>query len=105
IRSVARIAEMCPKLHELETSLSISDELPPLSSIPIISHNLGTLTVHQSGRIADAVVLARYLDRLFPRLNVVRYTAWDGANSENAAGWKQVQKLIFAFQDVRRDAL
>ncbi|KAJ7649498.1 hypothetical protein DFH06DRAFT_1208373 [Mycena polygramma] len=105
IRSITRIAELCPELHTLSVVISLTNEVPPLSSIPMISHNLGTLTVRQSGRIADAVVLARYLDRLFPRLNAVRYTAWDGTNSENAAGWKQVQKLIFAFQDVRRDAL
>ncbi|KAF7367655.1 hypothetical protein MSAN_00829200 [Mycena sanguinolenta] len=68
------------------------------------------------------LALARYLDRLFPRLNTVRYVCAGAteASSRVSLGaslgglsteleeapaqtaWAQVQDLVFAFQDVRR---
>ncbi|KAJ6459626.1 hypothetical protein C8R45DRAFT_553506 [Mycena sanguinolenta] len=64
------------------------------------------------------LALARYLDRLFPRLNTVRYICAGSAGAGSGGSvaglsteseetpaqtaWSQVQDLIFAFQDVRR---
>ncbi|KAJ7250151.1 hypothetical protein B0H12DRAFT_680349 [Mycena haematopus] len=67
------------------------------------------------------LALARYLDRLFPRLNTVRYVCGSGGGgggekkgerlsaesdpeAPTQAAWSQVQDLIFAFQDVRMGA-
>jgi hypothetical protein len=103
ISLIAALAENCPRLQEMDIAISVSD-LPPFSSGVVMSHSLGKIIVHSSDRVVDTVAVARHLDRLFPRLNSVRYDTSSGEGSEVEASWAQVQELVFAFQDVRRNA-
>jgi hypothetical protein len=130
IRSLARLAYTSPHLRELDIAIAIPSPssssapgppLPAFSSTPTISHGLRTLRVHshpsESGPspIGNLVPFARHLDRLFPRLDTVRYEdalpmvgggggGGEPESSEIGATWAQVQELVFAFQDVRRPA-
>ncbi|KAJ6569204.1 hypothetical protein B0H19DRAFT_1373460 [Mycena capillaripes] len=101
---IARLAALCPKLREVDIAFSGSNL--PSSSTLTVSHNLRIIIVHISDTIANTVTVARHLDRLFPRLNTVRYENHAvGGGSKLKTAWAQVQELVFAFQDVRRDAL
>ncbi|KAJ7098947.1 hypothetical protein C8R44DRAFT_356053 [Mycena epipterygia] len=115
IRSITVLAENCPKLQELDVAIS-ARELPSLSLTPMISHSLGTIIVHSHSpeihfgptppdAISNTLALARHLDRLFPRLSTVRYDAGSGARGAIETAWAQVQELVFAFQDVRRESV
>lgn len=108
MRSIARLAVLCPNLRELHTPFSSSSLSTPID-IPTMPHNLRTITVHRCDLITDTVTLARQLDRLFPRLNTLRYETpaalFGEGKSEFETAWAQVQELVFAFQDVRREAL
>ncbi|KAJ6474431.1 hypothetical protein C8R47DRAFT_1221150 [Mycena vitilis] len=114
VHAITRLAAMCPHLQFLDIAVSGST-LPSFSSMPTVFHNLGAIIVHHSEPIANVVVLARHLDRLFPRLSAVRYEdaetevgkeggieREEGTQVEVAAAWAHVQELVFAFQDVRR---
>ncbi|KAJ7098948.1 hypothetical protein C8R44DRAFT_810954 [Mycena epipterygia] len=100
-RDITTLAEICPKLHDLDIAISAA-ALPRLSSTPTLSHNLRIITIYSSDIPADCVAVGRHLDQLFPHLNTVRYTARE---IERQKDWAEIQKLIFAFQDVRRTAL
>ncbi|KAJ6565935.1 hypothetical protein DFH09DRAFT_1472772 [Mycena vulgaris] len=102
IRSIALLAEKCPKLQELDVAISAKD-LTPLSSTPTISHSLSTFVVHSSDTPVDIITLARHLDQLFPRLNTIRCDIPTG-NTECHRAWADILKLVFVFQDVRRMA-
>ncbi|KAJ7483254.1 hypothetical protein FB451DRAFT_1438915 [Mycena latifolia] len=122
LRSIAILARICPRLRELDIPISTS-ELPPLVSTPTISLNLSQITIHYSdfvfaNTLVNAIALARHLDQMFPRLNSLRYdtstrgrsAVWPSARavtkpSDQVAAWAQVQELVLAFQDVRRNAL
>ncbi|KAK7040552.1 hypothetical protein R3P38DRAFT_2694163 [Favolaschia claudopus] len=105
---VTQLAQHCPKLQFLQIPLP-STQLTLFSTTPVSGHNLKTLVVlpnpypqFNNNSLVDAVNVARHLDRLFPRLTTVRYYTADG--SQESQTWKNVQELIFAFQDVRRCA-
>ncbi|KAJ6569268.1 hypothetical protein B0H19DRAFT_692554 [Mycena capillaripes] len=121
IGAITRLVPMCPRLQTLDIALSGPTTTPALSSSRSIaslrtlaatqfqtSHNLRTFAVHYSDPFDNrgAVLLARHLDRLFPKLNTIRYDDPDAegeSESENGMrdAWAQVQELVFAFQDVR----
>ncbi|KAK7008068.1 hypothetical protein R3P38DRAFT_3027278 [Favolaschia claudopus] len=105
---VVRLAQHCPKLQFLQIPLP-STQLTLFSTTPVSGHNLKTLVVLpipkprlNNNSLVDAVNVARHLDRLFPRLTAVRYYIAEG--SHESQKWKDVQELVFAFQDVRRCA-
>ncbi|KAJ7740972.1 hypothetical protein B0H14DRAFT_3897928 [Mycena olivaceomarginata] len=110
IPAISRLVRLCPRLRELDCAFEAPVAPPPSATWPI-SQNLRVVrALRGSQPVVNTVALARYLDRLFPRLNGVRYAAAPGpegpdAGSEvEAAAWAQVQELVFAFQDVRRGA-
>ncbi|KAJ7912971.1 hypothetical protein B0H13DRAFT_2005647 [Mycena leptocephala] len=79
IRHPLDIAIAIPSSPSSPPSFSSSSGLPAFSSTPTIAHGLRTLRVHshpsESGPspIGNLVPFARHLDRLFPRLDTVRY--------------------------------
>ncbi|KAJ7649483.1 hypothetical protein DFH06DRAFT_1300136 [Mycena polygramma] len=94
---------ICPKLREFD--LTISVEVPPLSSAKLVSRALRRITLRPLNKLVDTIGFARYLDRLFPCLNTLHYDPAGAGDSETKAAWAHAQQLLFAFQDVRRDAL
>jgi hypothetical protein len=101
IRSITGLLQKCPNLRELDIAFSAST-IPPLPSTST-TYGLRKITNHSSSSIANTIDLARHLDRLFPCLNTVRCDRFVGGDEAHAA-WAQVQELVFAFQDVRREA-
>ncbi|KAJ7159538.1 hypothetical protein C8R46DRAFT_1354245 [Mycena filopes] len=107
MRHIANLAQTCPTLRELHVPIS-GREILVLSETPPMSHNLQTLVVHSSDEpmvVSSAILLARHIDRLFPRLNSLRYEGGKGNDEAIAVAWAVIPELVFTFQDVRRTAL
>ncbi|KAK7008072.1 hypothetical protein R3P38DRAFT_2552843 [Favolaschia claudopus] len=102
MQGLVRLVRTCPTLRVVDVGLRVPAHAPPSSTWPI-SQALRAVRVHYADQTPNTVWLARYLDRLFPRLGSVRFVGagGDGDEAERAA-WAQVQELVFAFQDVRR---
>ncbi|KAJ6474426.1 hypothetical protein C8R47DRAFT_1294067 [Mycena vitilis] len=94
----------CPKLRHLDVATEVNT-LPALSLIPPIPYGPKEISIRPTNKIRDAVAFARYIDHILPGLSIFRYDTTDGGGQEVEAAWALVQKLIFTFQDVRRDAL
>ncbi|KAJ7152492.1 hypothetical protein C8R46DRAFT_962184 [Mycena filopes] len=107
MRHIANLAQTCPTLRELHVPIS-GREILLLPETPPLSHKLRTLVVHSSDEpmvVSSAILLARHIDRLFPRLNSLRYEGGQRNDEAIAAAWAVIPELVFTFQDVRRTAL
>ncbi|KAJ7626843.1 hypothetical protein FB45DRAFT_1004530 [Roridomyces roridus] len=103
ILTLAKIARRCPKLHEVEVALSPINLPAPPKTPPYFTHLLRKLVVHSTDSPFDALAVARHLDHFFPLLGYVRF---DGGSDEreylrSQQAWVEVQRLVFAFQEVR----
>ncbi|KAJ7501255.1 hypothetical protein B0H11DRAFT_2189155 [Mycena galericulata] len=90
------VAQSCRALRELHVGCRQYKFPDSLSTTPALAHPLHTLRFFETKAVAPDL-LARHLDRLFPRL--ARITG------ESSDPWDEVQKLVFMCQDVRRTAL
>jgi hypothetical protein len=68
-RSLHAIAHHCPRLAYLRLDLDLTN-LPPVHSIPILSHRLTKIDLRNStiGNLGNRIRLVCLLDRIFPRL-------------------------------------
>ncbi|GLB39531.1 hypothetical protein LshimejAT787_0700410 [Lyophyllum shimeji] len=96
LSGLSTLAKQCPKLALLQTSLDASI-LDPADD-EVLSHGLRKLLLTTWQSVADKAVLARHLDRLFPR--VVVEPNPDVADKET---WRTVNRFVSMFQDIRRD--
>ncbi|KAJ7660757.1 hypothetical protein DFH06DRAFT_1472068 [Mycena polygramma] len=103
--AIRGLVQSCPKLRHLDVAIAVQD-LPPPSLIPPIPRaGLKEISIRPTNKILDTVAFARYIDHVLPGLSMFRYDTTNGGGTEAEAAWSLVQKLIFTFQDVRRDAL
>ncbi|KAJ7624102.1 hypothetical protein DFH06DRAFT_756897 [Mycena polygramma] len=99
---ITKVVRKCPRLQELNIGINVTN-LPGLSSGPTISHNLAAIIVISPHIPSDNVTMARYLDKLFPRINTIRHV--EKVENDCSRAWAEVQKLMFIFQDIRNTAL
>ncbi|KAJ7105567.1 hypothetical protein C8R44DRAFT_987579 [Mycena epipterygia] len=93
------LAANCPDLAYLQITLSTLN-VPPFTMTPVRRHVLRDLHLSNSLCSAGSVhLLARHFDRLFPRLQSIC------AGGPDQHRWKEVESMVFAFQDVRLHAL
>ncbi|KAJ7642627.1 hypothetical protein DFH06DRAFT_1334012 [Mycena polygramma] len=96
------LAQHCPMLRTLHVGF-FPHPLADISTTPVLAHALVELRLFQlpvpesRWNAVDLHLLARHLDRLFPRIESV---TGDGSNHR----WKEVAKLVSMCQDVRRTA-
>ena len=94
--ALIEVANHLPLLDELHIPIN-AQSLPPLESIPLLSHPLRSLNVLTS-LVKDSATFARCVDRLFPNLKT-----FQGGGSCSML-WDQVKMLIPYFQGARQDA-
>ncbi|KAJ7624552.1 hypothetical protein FB45DRAFT_1086349 [Roridomyces roridus] len=103
---------------ELDLTHLIGTLIPPIHETPLLEHNLKQLLLHSfpPEKEVDVRLLACHLDRLFPRLDEIRYVGrtgapvkiWTGRVAEglrfdpNVRIWGEVLRVIFEMQDRRR---
>ncbi|KAJ6518366.1 hypothetical protein DFH09DRAFT_1287579 [Mycena vulgaris] len=99
IQTLPIFAQKCTHLTDLDISLATS-VVPPFTTTPVCAHALQHLNVRDSACPAGGVQLvARHLDRLFPRLRSVR------SEGPDKARWDELEGLLLIFQDLRLHAL
>ncbi|TFK31247.1 hypothetical protein BDQ12DRAFT_223783 [Crucibulum laeve] len=99
--SLQHISASCPKLEKLRLSLVANFDAPSDPDI-IKNHKLKELLVggpHYSWSIRQYVRTSRFLDALFPELQVIK-----GSGSSNAEEWEEIEHMVQTHQDVRRTA-
>ncbi|KAJ7776355.1 hypothetical protein B0H16DRAFT_1506472 [Mycena metata] len=103
LATLSRFAELWPALAFLEVNLIDLDTIPSLSTTPVLSHGLKDIIFHCSPphHDGDARLLARHLDRLFPRLDSIRYGVPPKVYATHLA-WSTVLEEVFRCQDSRR---
>ncbi|TFK31194.1 hypothetical protein BDQ12DRAFT_246870 [Crucibulum laeve] len=100
--SLQHISTSCPKLEQLQLSLMADCDAPPVPDV-INDHPLKDLTVagpKSSWSIRQHVQISRFLDALFPELEVV-----EGSDPSNFDQWEEIEYMVQTHQDVRRTAL
>ncbi|KAJ7895363.1 hypothetical protein B0H13DRAFT_2523959 [Mycena leptocephala] len=95
------LAQHCPMLRSLHVDF-FPHPLPDIRTTPALAHTLYELRfarqrVEHRWSYVDIHLLARHLDRLFPRVASI---AGEGTNHR----WRDVEKLVLMCQDVRRTA-
>ncbi|KAJ7105950.1 hypothetical protein C8R44DRAFT_806306 [Mycena epipterygia] len=103
------VAEHCPALRQLQVGF-FPETLPAIATTPTLSHALQRLTFfnplsgeHRYGgerrwNSVDVHLLARHIDRMFPNVEAITGENW------HTHRLKEVEKLVFMCQDVRRTA-
>ena len=86
------VAELCPHLQYLQMSVR-TENLPSFSVTPVFSHGLEILSFGNSA-VGDPLLVARHLDRLFPRLQSIEARRFSNE-------WREVERLVHMCQDVR----
>ncbi|KAJ7624523.1 hypothetical protein FB45DRAFT_923628 [Roridomyces roridus] len=81
LSALTRLAHQFPLLLVGELDLTSLTPMPPIHETSVLEHNLKQLLLHSSPpqEEADVGLLARHLDRLFPRLDEIRYVGRIGA--------------------------
>jgi hypothetical protein len=93
---------ICPTLEELKFFVNLS-EVPsppdrttnhPLKRL-IIGSRLGKWT------LGDMISIARFIDKLFPRLEQLQGYAVEGLQHDSDSNWTQIESIILSYQAVR----
>lgn len=96
----------CPVLEELKFFVNLSEVPSPPDRTPnhplkrlIIGSRLGKWTV------ADMISIARFIDKLFPRLEQLRGYAVEGLQHDSDSNWTQIESILLSYQAVRGETI
>ncbi|TFK31901.1 hypothetical protein BDQ12DRAFT_729119 [Crucibulum laeve] len=96
--SLQHISGSCLKLEKLRISLGGNLDALPVPYV-VVNHKLQELLVggpQYSWSIGEYVKISRFLDALFPELQVI-----NSSGSSNVKQWKEMENIVRAYQDVR----
>ena len=100
---LVEIARSFPHMRQL--AVSLTEKLPPsFSKIPVLKHPLRELRLSSyyglKGQDHHVINIAHCIDRLFPALDALIYSALSDAE---AKPWDEVKRILKAFQVARKD--
>ncbi|EDQ99049.1 uncharacterized protein LACBIDRAFT_335396 [Laccaria bicolor S238N-H82] len=96
----------CPVLKELQFFVNLLEvpsppDRPPNHSLErlIIGSRLGKWTV------VDMISIARFIDKLYPRLEQLRGYAVEGLQHDPDSNWTQIESILLSYQAVRGETI